>query len=325
MDLLGELAAIPGSAFAPVREPLFHYTDAAGLLGIVRGRELWVSEAASMNDRAEIRQGWSALRSQVLSLPHAKGREILESFLSIRTFDSDPHEVFVLCASRSGDDANQWRLYGGGGRGYAIELDPAVALAVTSRADPTKPDSAPGAFSWARYVADTTEISPWLGVLYGEDQVRDALAELARCAADCSAWIDAQDADDQERDSLYEDLQEEITQALTTIAHLYKTPGFIGEQEVRLVARVGLRGTKHVQFRPGAYGLTAYVTMAAATGSSDSVQFVTSESPPGARPPIKSVRLGPLLDPDNKTTVETLLRQQNQRGLDVTTSTVPLR
>lgn len=319
------LDSITGSAFAPVSEPLFHYTDSDGLLGIVRDRRLWASEAASLNDRAEVRQGWAAIRSLVPGLADVQGRNVLKSFLQVER-DSDPHDVFVLCASFSGDDANQWRLYGNGGRGYAVEVDPSVALVVTTTATPRAQTKS--RIPWADVVGNTTVVTRWLRVLYSVAEVKEALEDLNHYAADGEDWIAAQNAETQEKDFLYESLGEQITEGLGVIAHLYKTEGFIGEREARLVSSIGLRGTAHVRFRSGAYGLRSYVALANATAARDRVHFEkdAEDRPVHFEPlPLRSIRLGPLLDPDSQATVVKLLRQQGQPTVGVTTSEVPLR
>ncbi len=42
--------------------PVFHYTTPTGLLNILERKELWATEAAGMNDVAEVRQGWAFIR-----------------------------------------------------------------------------------------------------------------------------------------------------------------------------------------------------------------------------------------------------------------------
>jgi hypothetical protein len=43
-------------------EPLFHYTDLAGLLGIVTNNDLWLTHSLYSNDAEELRHGRSVAR-----------------------------------------------------------------------------------------------------------------------------------------------------------------------------------------------------------------------------------------------------------------------
>src|SRR5664279_4177638 len=132
----------PDTAFWPaaVRQAsgsVFHYTSAQGLLGIVPSGTVWASEASSLNDLAEVRQGWEAISRLLVSREDSEARQLL---ISLATHPLDaPHEVFVLSASTAGDDANQWRLYADGGRGYALELDGTVQLAAFTAVEASAP------------------------------------------------------------------------------------------------------------------------------------------------------------------------------------------
>lgn len=100
--------------------PIYHYTDPAGMLGIITGRVLWATEASGMNDLAEIRQGWEFIRKWLAT--QSQDDDVLSDMRDVAR--AGPEEmwygtapsvdnVFVLCATQAGDDANQWRLYGG--------------------------------------------------------------------------------------------------------------------------------------------------------------------------------------------------------------------
>jgi len=45
--------------------PLYHYTDARGLIGILEQRELWASNALHLNDAEELGHGMRLLRAEV--------------------------------------------------------------------------------------------------------------------------------------------------------------------------------------------------------------------------------------------------------------------
>src|SRR5688500_7653985 len=110
---------------------VYHYTSAAGLLGIVSTGQLRASEASALNDLAEIELGWQAIEKCVSTAAESNGMKHVAGL--IKNARRDPkHQVFVLSGTTAGDDANQWRLYADEGKGYAIELDGSVPLAVVS-------------------------------------------------------------------------------------------------------------------------------------------------------------------------------------------------
>ncbi len=44
---------------------VYHYTSPVGLVGVMQQRELWASEATSLNDLSEVKKGLKAIRHRV--------------------------------------------------------------------------------------------------------------------------------------------------------------------------------------------------------------------------------------------------------------------
>lgn len=113
-----------------VPDLLYHYTDAAGLKGIIDSGKLWASHAWYLNDPHEIQHG---IRLFLRSLKQHREREKedkeIMSFLDmIRTNwdmgctrDESP-DNYYFCASLSAkhDDLSQYRAYANAGAGYCI-------------------------------------------------------------------------------------------------------------------------------------------------------------------------------------------------------------
>jgi hypothetical protein len=301
-----------------VTRSVFHYTSSQGLIGILESKRLRASEASSLNDLAEIRQGWDSIREWLKNQPKSNAVDLLSDFAA------DPmkgkHEVFVLSGSTAADDANQWRLYADGGTGYAIELDGSIQLAVVT--DVPAAPSTPR-FSYLR-TFDIASITPWLQVLYSEPEIEAALGQLVAAVESRSRSIESDD-DAEGRDFHYEGLRDDSYEALATVAHLIKAPGFSGENEVRVVATF-LWGDHHVHYRPGAHGIVGYATLTQAPrGYSSSVLRPSPDKPAASSLPVKSVRLGPLLGTEHENTVRAFLRKNDLKEADVTLSAVPLR
>jgi hypothetical protein len=129
-------------------EVLYHYTDAAGLLGIVQKQRLWASNAAFLNDSTEVVyiRDMLAEVAQELRAEYnvtATSREyaadamagtgrysvrerrtssvigILESGPSLWSANLD---AYVSCFCSKGDLLSQWRGYPSSGGGYALGL-----------------------------------------------------------------------------------------------------------------------------------------------------------------------------------------------------------
>lgn len=336
-------------------EPIYHYTSPAGLLGLVDHNELWATEAAAMNDVAEVRQGWQFIRDWVarqesddrttgvleLIADHAGMNEADETPFGY--LGTSPEGIYMCCASTRGDDANQWRLYGAEGRGYAVELDPSVNLmaVVSGNRSAGKVESYVDAdgidhsFVWP---TDMLEVSPWLHVLYTEQEKSVALTGLVANAVAEFAKVEALAARSQGGDyeQAHEDLLTVIGQDLARLAQLMKSSGFAGENEVRILAvDAALNGDsgRAAKFRPTAFGIARYVRLSA------SATFVTDDTESSLDPratlydsdedrqlPIAGVRLGPLIRADNnRSTVEALLESAGYLDLAVEVSDVPLR
>lgn len=109
---------------APV-DTLWHYTDADGLIGILKTGKLFATQVTCMNDSLEQRYFGDlvheAVRLEVLKNVDQNLAVLLrvaDSALGKRDFATAWH--FVTCFSEVEDDLGQWRGYGGGRCGYAI-------------------------------------------------------------------------------------------------------------------------------------------------------------------------------------------------------------
>lgn len=103
---------------------LYHYTDAAGLKGILERKELWATNFRYFNDPGEYRYGSN------LFLNALRGRESLivynrERTIANLTFDNPSernYDPYICSFSRQGDLLSQWRGYNRG-LGFVIGFD----------------------------------------------------------------------------------------------------------------------------------------------------------------------------------------------------------
>lgn len=309
------------------REPVYHYTDAGGLLGIVRCRKVWASEAAGLNDRAEIRQGWAKILEWSERQPGSDAMSLILDHA--RNPEKESHEVFILSASTRPDDANQWRLYAGAGRGYAVELDPSVPLVVASdamrrwRLSSTTDSTTSGNFDLSSLSAHVT---PWLHVLYDDQEIDTALQLLTKRVKSDLARFDDMKARGIDDELIGEEVADSFNRSygyVAQVASLIKEPGFAGENEVRVVATF-LRAEDHLSYRAGAYGVVGYAELVTSPAGANGPPIVDGQDP--APLPIKSVRIGPLLAREHAQTVTAMVKKFGlSDDVAVHPSEVPLR
>ncbi len=313
------------------RQTVFHYTSATGLLGILTSAELWASEASALNDMDEISKGWKLAQKWLGSLPDDDDvRWAAQTALQVTDLFRDftaPESAFVLCASEEGDDANQWRLYGDGGAGYAVEIDSSASLAVRTDKEARAHDPNVRIFD-RPYHDDQCSVSPWTKVVYRKALARNYL-DNARGWADARLQVARRarrfdDVDDpspsQEAESwAYTDIEG----AIASVAHTLKARGFEGENEARVVVTF-LSGDLHAMYRTTPAGVTRYVRLGAAPD--ERRILYNGEWDKKALLPIKSVRLGPALDGRHgREAVRSLLRRCGYEDVPVKASKVRLR
>lgn len=254
---------------SPERGTLFHYTTAAGLLGILRESILWASHLRFLNDAQEgiyaqdlvieaVRNMSNPLRDpEHWAHQFGESTEIFDKYrdAGIETFDeyrgfiidlleSIDFGVYVACFCESGDLLSQWRAYGSD-HGYAIEMR-AEALASTLSALPA--------------------YQPATGldrVRYG----RDAAIEIVRMAVES-----VRDFNLNHPGVKAEYKSRELTALLALVKHL----GFHEETEWRIFAAFNPDySPPPVHFRPTPIAIVPYIEL---------------KLPPDA---IVSVRVGP--------------------------------
>jgi hypothetical protein len=106
----------------PPPPTLFHYTTPAGLLGIVRGREIWASHTQYLNDQREFTHAVAIIEDEIAAMKHeaqyTDRRDMLDEMVSVLK-DCETMNVCVCSFSERGDLLSQWRAYGGGS-GFSV-------------------------------------------------------------------------------------------------------------------------------------------------------------------------------------------------------------
>lgn len=111
------------------QEPLFHYTNALGLQGIIESNRLWATHIEFLNDSLELVYGKALVKDCVeqvlISATNDDERALIKEVIG--NFNTNPidkeYDVYVACFCENGDLLSQWRGYGAFGKGYAIGFD----------------------------------------------------------------------------------------------------------------------------------------------------------------------------------------------------------
>jgi hypothetical protein len=276
-------------------EIIYHYTNSAGLLGILSGGQLWLGDVEFMNDAEELLYGRAAvvadLEAKAESLWPANVEDpdqsaewcrasiirLIVNFLTrVNLARNFTYHVYASCFCEDPDLLSQWRGYAGEG-GYAVGF----------RAD---------ALAQIVGLRDDNIFSGQLArVRYGLDAARTAINELVDNTAPYAQghWPTA----------AYHQFMQIVLPVVATIKH----PSFAEEKEWRIL-----------QF---SWGLAQDVAFRSSRTSI--LPYRCVELPEGA---IASVMIGPGYHPDvRKAGVLQLLDRLGLQEVDVRASASPLR
>lgn len=307
----------------------WHYTTAHGLIEIVTKHRLWATSAAYMNDRNEIRSGRKALGDAIDARTSPLEKWQLDQLKSIGVFRSpNPLQTFLLCGSEEGDSLTLWRSYGAGGEAeYAVELDPDTSLYPVIQHDAdSHPYPPPGWEVELEYGQNGEEFvayDPDEAYAYGgqwglvryltptsgtaKKELEDLISQLRKPAAPDS--------------HVFPFILDYIAGPEPTA--LWKDPGFKDEREVRVMWHVN-PWWKLVKYRPGRFGVTPYIEVAASSESREHRGLV--ERANIARLPIRAVRIGPTRNEGPAIeTLRQMLDAHGYGGVKIETSETPYR
>jgi hypothetical protein len=274
---------------------IYHYTNAKGLLGILKDGKIWATDVFYLNDQTEVQFGIELTRRVVADLLEEANAEEPERLQVLRLVDPDTWEplrsakhAHVACFCGDGDLLSQWRGYGGGIGGYALGLD----------ADVLK-----------RNAGDQYSVVEVLYGSQGEPHVRTVLERAVRgiVTGGAADWTDDEGRGFTSSFVHYK-LLEEILPRL-------KAEAFEQECETRLVRNVSVMGDHKIQqrFRPVGPLVVPYIEL-------------DLKDPSTGQLPLRSLVVGPNPHPHlAKESVAQLLASNEYDPSIVISSKVPLR
>lgn len=301
--------------------PVWHYTDAGGLLGMLEHNELWASSYLHLNDGAEVTTGITAFDVQLAQAElSASERSFVANHLEQAKGGLLGAQTFILSASMAGDSLSQWRGYAGGS-GFAVCLDGAEALDLVGRYP----------LQGGEEEADSDNVdvwqyvSPWRSVVY--DEVEQAT--LARDLIEEFRKLTPKKGTPKRRSGLtpWSDLLARLlysSEGYTGQVIRMKDDGFSDEREVRMYATIeDAKRFQHV--RPTRFGLTPYVRLTGGKYHSR-VRRPSYATTKCERLPIREVRIGPTPHvAAAKSGLEAAFRQFGYEHVEISVSKVPYR
>jgi hypothetical protein len=244
---------------------LYHYTDPAGVYGIVQSKELWASNAAFLNDSTEVLYIQEVLKKVAAEVARRYEEPIVGQYLGLleeafRAALLERFEVYVACFCENPDLLSQWRAYPSMGGGYAIGFRAWV-------------------LSRGRFLEK---------IIYDEEAQLETLRSLVMPSCD----LLAKGAHGETAEYLTKCVGVAVSMTASNLAPCalsFKHPAFAEEAEwriIRLSVRDGTPGTVVTpQFRPRAGGLLPFTPL-------------SLERDGDTDPPIAELVVGPSAHPD---------------------------
>jgi hypothetical protein len=119
---------------------LFHYTDAAGLRGIIKSGRLWATHIYYLNDTQEFKYATGVINDLFQRRIDQSSGVIAERLVQLHN-SYNTHvsiwqslaDAYVVCFCADGNLLSQWRAYAANGEGFAIEFEPRSLMEALKR------------------------------------------------------------------------------------------------------------------------------------------------------------------------------------------------
>src|ERR1700690_3079448 len=103
---------LAADAHNAVTTPLYHYTDARGLEGIIRAQQVWLTHYQHLNDPSEMEFGMSVAKKTLAEVGTAHGQKVKIFCNMVADLLSNENllnaiDFYIGSFSRNGDDLRQ--------------------------------------------------------------------------------------------------------------------------------------------------------------------------------------------------------------------------
>lgn len=281
---------------------IYHYTNDAGLKGIIENGTLWFSDIFSLNDPSELSHSYNNMLD-IMAAKKCDDAPELKSFAEMfEGFSKDGLRKvgshFVCSLSFKGNDLGQWRQYADDGRGYAVGFDTAALFkAFKKDSDATKQHCR----------IDTIA----LPMQYDEEMLAKINLELFESVYTLLQLLKSHSLDESKTNLYLKCLVTDLVDAIFDIAVMFKHKAYESEGEVRLMQLFLPGSVPCMKVRPRSYEHISYR------------EFVWKEQ---RELILKSIVAGPAAD--EKKAIQfanECLKSANITTVPVTTSQIPYR
>ncbi|WCS26539.1 DUF2971 domain-containing protein [Methylobacterium sp. NMS14P] len=238
-------------------EKVYHYTNDYGLEGILKKKELWLTDIFSLNDPTELLHGLDMFRVALAEPPNLGITRLNDKIKELN--ELNPAQVlpssarfFVLSTSWHRNDLGQWRSYADNGRGFALEFD---RLELSKHFDTTFPGG-----KYYAVIYDDADVMSKMGII--AQRAKNILQNISN-GPQRYAIDDAVDM-----------VIEESLRAATEIALYYKHSGYKDEQEFRYVNIPDVK-TALIENRRRHYEIVEYQALNLSSHISNIVRGIT--------------------------------------------------
>lgn len=104
-----------------VPDIVYHYTDSAGLIGMLQNHTIWATDYKFLNDKSEVGYTWSLMHRIIESrIGSVESSDLAKLYRKILDSEKSNPNLFIFSLSQEKDDLSQWRGYARDGQGFTI-------------------------------------------------------------------------------------------------------------------------------------------------------------------------------------------------------------
>ena len=228
MDLLAEFTS------RELTKPIYHYTSAAGLIGIAQSSSIWATSHFHLNDSTEHQIALTFLDEALASSDLPAKQQV--AFRLLLKESAVP--FYITSFSENGDLLSQWRAYCEYGVGYSIGFSPQNPLFSPGRSNP---------FTLIKCLykeIDQRRLARALVSTFDEQYWSTTPEDQPDIPSKFRAWV----------------ANSQWMHCLAVFISMCKHAGFEAEAEWRLVSRYPTRSRflRDLKYRSGRFGLVSY-------------------------------------------------------------------
>jgi hypothetical protein len=224
----------------PRRKPktLFHYTSAAGLLGIIQSKTIWSTNIRYLNDTKEYGLALETTQAVLEHRMKRARRDFERALIKVMIEGLEPAEgvdIFVSSFSQQGDQLSQWRGYCPSGGGYSIGFKTDLLIKST----------------------EGNKLQFLASCVYDEIKQSELIEEVIAEVARFGYQFDSEHPDQQDR--LFREAFKLFERLVPLLGPVIKHRTFDEESEWRLISPAESLGPMTPELRPGRSMLVPYI------------------------------------------------------------------